>query len=804
MISAISVTNRPNLPGGAARFYKSLAGVLVLLVSLLSLETVPAQSSQSNGGPGKGAGPRLGNISQVEITITNRADLERLVQAEYDVDSVRGSRVILYVDDDELASLSGEGWLTKMLKPPATLPGSRSPQALGDYNSYAVMTAMLDAYATNFPSLCRKVSLGKSVQNRELWAVKITTNPDVAADKPKFKYISTMHGNEPLGTEMCLYLIDRLLTGYAGNDTRIVNLVSNVEIWFVPLMNPDGREGNPPQRYNANGYELNRSFPEGSGINFGNLLYGPAMNTNGLQPEVRQVMAWTAAQSFSLGANFHSGALVVNYPYDNDGLGSVFSPSPDEALLQAMSRSYSSNNPPMWSSPYFAQGIVNGAAWYAISGGMQDWNYRYAGCFDATIELSDYQWPNPPASELPTYWSQNQESMLAYLEWSLRGVRGVIRNAQTGLAVAGAVRVEGYHHLVFSDPDVGDYHRILLPGVYTVWFYAPGFVPQRIPNVIVGGGHATRVDVALQPVNPRFAAKINFQPAGAAVPADFRADSGAVFGDRGGGYFYGWETNLAIGNVITRGAGRSQDLRYDTLCQMQADGNHIWEIAVPNGPYSVLLAAGDPSSTNGSYQILAEEIPLLDGAPTSSNRWVEALGTVVVTDGRLTLKSAASAISNRLAYLEISAVEPATIEQWRAMFFGTTSNAFSAANSADPDGDSIPNLLEYASGLNPTLPDPGPLISPVVVHTNNADGFGCSFRRNTNATDLTFHVQATSTLSTQAWFDVASYTNCCGWTGPGIAWEAAASTGVVTVTALDVQPVLANTNRFMRLWVAQP
>ena len=778
----------------------------MILMSLLSLETMRAQSPQSSGITGKGAGPRLGIISQVEITITNRADVERLVQTGYDVDCVQGNRVMVYVDNDELASLSGEGWQTKMLKLPPTLPGPSSAKALGDYNNHADMTAMLDAYATNFPSLCRKVSLGKSAQNRDLWAMKITTNPDIAADKPKFKYISTMHGNEPLGTEMCLYLIDRLLTGYGSNDTRIVNLVSNVEIWFVPLMNPDGRESLPPQRYNANGYDLNRSFPEGSGNNSGNWLYGPPMNTNGLQPEVRQVMAWTAAQSFSLGANFHSGAQVVNYPYDNDGLGSVFSPSPDEALLQAMSRSYSSNNPPMWGSPFFAQGIVNGAAWYAISGGMQDWNYRYAGCFDVTIELSDGQWPDPPVSQLPTYWSQNQESMLAYLEWSLRGVRGVIRNAQTGQAVAGAgaVRVEGYHHLVFSDPDVGDYHRILLPGTYTLWFYAPGFVPQRIPNVVVGSGEATRVDVVLQPVSPRFAAKINFQPAGEVVPAGFRADSGAMFGDRGNGYTYGWETNLAGANVIARGACRSQDLRYDTLCEMQANGTHTWEIALPTGPYSVLLAAGDPTQTNGSYRLMAENILLLDGAPTSSNRWVEGLGTVVVTDGRLTISNWTGAISNRLAYLEISAAEPATIEQWRAMFFGTTNNAFSAANSADPDGDGIPNLLEYASGLNPTNPDADRLVSPVMLHTNNADWFGCSFRRNINATDLTFHVQVTSILSTQAWSDVASYANCCGWTGLGIVWETTDLTNAVNVTVLDVQPVLASTNRFMRLWVTQP
>jgi carboxypeptidase D len=802
--------NRPIHSGGFF-FFRTITGTnrgcpisirlqIVILLGLLTIEGAFAQPAQS----GKGAGPRIGPVSQVEVTITNRTDLDRLVQAGYDVDGVKNDRVTIYADADELATLSAGGWQFEVLKSPPAPPGTEQTKALGVYNGYADMTAMLDAYAANYPSVCRKISIGKSVQNRELWAMKITANPDVPSDRPKFKYISTMHGNEPVGTEMCLYLIDRLLTGYASNDTRIVNLVTNVEIWFLPLMNPDGRESSSPQRYNANGYDLNRSFPEGAGNNFGNWLYGPTSNTNGLQPEVRQVLAWTLAQNFSLGANFHSGALVANYPYDNDNMGSVYSPSPDESLFQTLSRTYSSNNVPMWNSPFFTQGIVNGAEWYAITGGMQDWNYRYAGCFDLTIELSDGQWPDPPANQLATYWSQNQESMLAYLEWSLRGVRGIIRSAQTGQPVAGAVRVEGFHHLMFSDPDVGDYHRLLLPGTYTLWFYAPGFVPQRISNVVVSSGNATRVDVALQPVSLSFALKVNFQPAAATVPAGYRVDSGAAFGDRGNGYTYGWEITLPGNTILTRNAGRSQDLRYDTVAEMQGGGNHVWEVAVPSGPYRVHVAAGDPSRSNGLYRVMAEGNLLLDGAPNVSNRWVEAIGTVLVTDGRLTISNGTGASSNRLAFLEISATEPTTIEQWRALYFGTTNNAGSAANNSDPDGDGFPNLMEYGTSRNPTIADIGPVISPVQVHTNNTDWFGCWFLRNTNATDVSFYVQTTAFISSLTWSNVVSYSNCCGWTGPGLARESAVASNVVSVTALDSQPVLGSTNRFMRLKVTQP
>jgi hypothetical protein len=604
---------------------------------------------------------------------------------------------------------------------------------------------------------------------------------------------------------MCLYLIDLLLKGYGSNDTRIVNLVSNVEIWIVPLLNPDGRESNPPQRENANGIDLNRSFPEGSLTNLGDLLYGPTIITNGLEPEVRAIMAWTTNHTFSMGANFHTGSLVVNYPYDNDNLGSVYSPSPDEALFEAMSLSYSSNNPPMWYSPDFPNGIVNGAAWYAVDGGLQDWSYRYASSLETTIELADNQfWPDPPASELPTYWSQNQESMLEYMEWVLRGVRGVIRDAQTGQPVRGAVRTEGFHHLVFSDPTAGDYHRVLLPGTYALWFYAPGYVPQRVTNVVVGAGVATRLDVALQPVNARFAAKISFQPATTALPTGYRADTGAAFGTRTGGYSYGWETTLATGNTIDRKAPKSQDLRYDTLCQMQAGGSHTWEIAVPNGPYSVLVAAGDPSYTTGTYRIQAENVLLLSGTPSAADPWVEAQGTVIVTDGRLTLSNGSGAVSNRLAFVEISALEPATLDQWRALWYGTTNNSGVAADGADGDHDGLPNFLEYAFSLSPTNADLGWMPAAMRVHTNNADWLAYSFLRNTNATDLTFSVQASGSVPAPAWTNLLTWTRAAGWTGSGRYSEAPVGPGRVRVTVLDAQPIAALPRRFLRLVVTRP
>lgn len=62
----------------------------------------------------------------------------------------------------------------------------------------------------------------------------------------------------------------------------------------------------------------------------------------------------------------------------------------------------------------FPEGIINGASWYTVKGGMQDYNYLNSNCFELTIEVGCYKYPNH--TELHKYWSDNRESLLAYME----------------------------------------------------------------------------------------------------------------------------------------------------------------------------------------------------------------------------------------------------------------------------------------------------------------------------------------------------------------------------------------------------
>ncbi len=368
-------------------------------------------------------------------------------------------------------------------------------RGLGVYHSYATLTSELQAYAAAYPGITRRISLGQSVQGRHLWALLITDNPLVDEEEPEFKYVSTMHGDEPVGTEMCLYFINHLLTNY-GVDADITDLVNETAIWIVPLMNPDGLELG--SRFNANGYDLNRSFPDYPADYSFNIWNG-APNLDGLQPEVLHLMTWSLAHSFVLSANFHTGAVVANYPYDADPPIPSYTPAPtpDHALFRDLAAAYASNNAPMFANnlPPFVNGTVNGNDWYIVQGGMQDWMYRYLGNAEITVELST---PKKPAqSLLPTYWNNNRASMLAYLEWVHRGVRGVATDLDTGDPVYPAITVSGNSQPVFPDADMGDYYRLLRPGTYDLHFDAVGYDPLTVQGVVVTTGAATQVDVQM-------------------------------------------------------------------------------------------------------------------------------------------------------------------------------------------------------------------------------------------------------------------------------------------------------------------
>jgi N-acetylneuraminic acid mutarotase len=155
--------------------------------------------------------------------------------------------------------------------------------------------------------------------------------------------------------------------------------------------------------------------------------------------------------------------------------------------------------------------------------------------------------------------------------------------------------------------------------------------------------------------------KVNFQPASSPAADGYLVDAGLVFGDRGGGLFYGWDLDNRRA-ARDRNNPSAPDQRYDTLTHTQSYGVRTWDLAVPDGQYSVRIVAGDPSAYDSVYALSAEGVLVTSGRATGTRRWFEGTQTIVVADGRLTVSNAPGSRNNKIAFIEVTSVhsEPAT------------------------------------------------------------------------------------------------------------------------------------------------
>jgi hypothetical protein len=419
------------------------------------------------------------------------------------IDNVVGDTVYAYANEEELAEFGQFGYPYEVLQHPGTLIVPEMSSNKADvkewdvYPTYDAYVSMMNQFATDYPSLCQIHNVGSTVEGRSLLFLEISDNVGVEEDEPEVIFTSSIHGDETTGYVLMLRFADSLLTSY-GTDSLVTRLVDSCEIWICPLANPDGTYagGNSSvygaTRYNANGKDLNRNFPDPED--------GPYPGGT-RQIETQEMMDFADAHSFVIGTNFHGGAEVVNYPWDTWARLHA-----DDTWLIDVSRQFADSAQYYSPSGYLTDlnnGITNGYAWYTISGGRQDYMNYWHGCREVTMEISSTKLL--PANQLPAYWGYLRAGILDWAEQTLYGIRGVVTDANSGLPMQAMVRLIGHDSdadssMVHTDPDVGDYHRMINPGTYDVEFSAPGYYPDTVYSVSVVDQQTARVDVSLTPL----------------------------------------------------------------------------------------------------------------------------------------------------------------------------------------------------------------------------------------------------------------------------------------------------------------
>lgn len=463
---------------------------LLLCVSLIPSGLGVAQSPEPD--PFSGLYPvevRLNSPEALAMLVDLQLDIDKVFTADPDVPYPRDKNTFtpliahVYVDDAAVQRLAVLG-LNATPIPNEGLrafreygPGSGARLAWPTFDQFVIR---MQALVTAHPDLVQLHSIGKSVQNRDIWCLKITDNPTVAEAEPEVKYTSTLHGDETTGVEMTMRLAELLANSY-GADVTLTEMVDDLEIWLCPISNPDGYVNG--SRYNAHGVDLNRSFPDP--------IIDPVDDPTGHEPEVQAFMNWGYGRRFVMGANYHGGAQVVNYPWDG-----TLVHSPDDAEYIAFSTGYAERNPTIWNHPNPAR-IIQGANWYIIYGGMQDWAYTWRGEHHVTIEISNLK--SPAFETMDTYWDANRQAMIWWFQRPLRNaIHGIVTDATTGAPLAATVNTAPERIPVATDPEVGDYTRLLLPGTYSLTARAICYEPQTVSVTLVGETPTVQ-NFALQP-----------------------------------------------------------------------------------------------------------------------------------------------------------------------------------------------------------------------------------------------------------------------------------------------------------------
>jgi murein tripeptide amidase MpaA len=110
------------------------------------------------------------------------------------------------------------------------------------YHTHAELTASLKAAVTAHGNLAKLVSIGKSREGRDIWAIELANPTGTPVDtRPALLITANLEGDHLVGSELALFIAESLLNGYASDAAIKARLDEHV-IYIVPRVNPDGAE----------------------------------------------------------------------------------------------------------------------------------------------------------------------------------------------------------------------------------------------------------------------------------------------------------------------------------------------------------------------------------------------------------------------------------------------------------------------------------------------------------------------------------------------------------------------------------
>jgi carboxypeptidase T len=310
----------------------------------------------------------------------------------------RRGRVYIAASPEEVAALAaGRVALTFETARFEAAAGISSAGGLnGAYHSSLELETELRLLEESYPHLAAVREIGRSLEGRPIYGLKVSDNPALDEGEPAFLVLGCHHAREWISVEVPLLLGRHLLENYAA-DPAIRALVDRGEIWIVPLVNPDGLEYSihvyrywrKNRRANSDGsfgVDLNRNYgymwgydDSGSSPDPASAVYRGAGPFS--EPETQAVRRLFVGRDFRGVLSFHSYSQVILYPW-----AYVIEPSPRDAELSGLAQTMAGLITAVRGTVY-AAGQSAGGIGYTSNGDTADWTFGVAGVPSITIEL---------------------------------------------------------------------------------------------------------------------------------------------------------------------------------------------------------------------------------------------------------------------------------------------------------------------------------------------------------------------------------------------------------------------------------
>ena len=264
------------------------------------------------------------------------------------------------------------------------------------------------------PIMTDRIIIGESMDGHDIWAFKVSDNPNEDEEEPEVLYTGLTHAREPVGMMNLFYFVQLLCESY-GTDPELTYLVDNREMWFIPVINPDGYLYNESIQPNGGGmHRKNRRDTNcGDGTNRGvdlNRNYGYDWGANNTgsspdpcsttyrgteefsEPETAAVRDFVEDREFMNVLHYHAYSNVLIHPYGNASL-------PEEPDLTT----YREVGEEMTHYNGYAVGTGFEVIGYTVNGDAVDWSYGDQGLIAYTPEVgSSSQGFWPPEDHVET------------------------------------------------------------------------------------------------------------------------------------------------------------------------------------------------------------------------------------------------------------------------------------------------------------------------------------------------------------------------------------------------------------------